>query len=61
MMQKHDLYIRMNNPGVIRVYAQMIRTSHINTVKELYNNLVTHASDHPKFPDLEKLYKERIG
>ena len=60
-MNKHDLYIRMNNPGVIRVYAQMIRTSDVNIVTELYNNLKEHAHDHPKFTDLEKLYKERIN
>jgi hypothetical protein len=52
---------RLNNPGVVRVYAHMIRTSPVDTVKELYNNLKEHAHDHPKFTDLEKLYKERIN
>jgi len=60
-MRNETFIDRLNNPGVVRVYAHMIRTSPVDTVKELYDNIKSNAGQHPKFLELEKLYKERIG
>ena len=60
-MKKNDFYVRLDNPGVVRVYAQMIRIEPIDVVRELYNNLKTHAHEHPKFTQLKPLFVERLG
>lgn len=52
---------RLNNPGVVRVYAHMIKTSETSVVTELRNNLREHAKDHPKMELLEPLFTERLG
>jgi hypothetical protein len=51
----------MNNPQVIRGYVQMIRNSEIEVVKDLRKNITEQANDHPKFEQLEQLFKERLG
>ena len=52
---------RLNNPGVVRVYAHMIKTSSTDVVTELRTNLRQHAKDHPKMELLEPLFTERLG
>lgn len=51
---------RMTNYMSYRVYANMIKTNDTNTVQNLYDNLIQHVSDHPKWPSLLELFKTRI-
>jgi hypothetical protein len=58
---QNEFYERMNNLNAYRTYAQMIRTSELNVVQDLYDNLSTHVNNHPKYPQLLELFKERLG
>ena len=60
-MTKQTFSERLNNPGVVRVYAQMIKTSPEDVVIDLRKNLQEHAKDHPKLELLEPLFVERLG
>ena len=60
-MKTSEIYQRMNNPNVLKGYAQMIRTCDEDTVKELRDNITKQANDHPKFELIEKLFVERLG
>ena len=58
---KQELWLRLNNPQTVRMYANMIRTSDMNVVRDLYDNLSTYCSEHSKYNDLLPLFKERLG
>ena len=58
---QNEFYERMNNMSAYRTYALMIRTSELDVVQNLYDNLSTHVSNHPKYPQLHELFKERLG
>lgn len=60
-MKNKEIYQRLNNPNVVKVYANMIKTSPENVVRELRTNITEHADDHPKYQMLENMFKERLG
>lgn len=60
-MKSKEIYQRLNNPNVVKVYVNMIKTSPENVVRELRANITEHADDHPKFEMLEQLFVERLG
>jgi hypothetical protein len=52
---------RLNNPGVFRVYRQMIENSPIDVVESLRENIQRQAKDHPKAIILEEYFIKRLG
>ena len=52
---------RLNNPGVVRVYRQMIENSPIEIVESLRENIKSQAPDHPKTQILEEFFVARLG
>jgi hypothetical protein len=52
---------RLNNPGVVRVYRQMIENSPIDIVIELRKNIQEQAPDHAKTKVLEEFFVKRLG
>jgi hypothetical protein len=52
---------RLNNPGVVRVYRQMIENSPIDVVIELRKNIQEQAPDHAKAKLLEEFFVKRLG
>jgi hypothetical protein len=52
---------RLNNPGVVRVYLQMIRNGDEATVKDLRKNLKDQAEGHSKQILLEEEIVKRLG
>lgn len=60
-MKNTEIYQRLNNPTVVKGYAQMIRNSEEHIVRDLRKNITEQANDHPKFETLEILFKERLG
>jgi len=52
---------RLNNPGIVRVYLQMIRNDDIEVVKNLRKTLKDNAEGHPKQVLLEEEIVKRLG
>jgi hypothetical protein len=52
---------RLNNPGVVRVYLQMIRNDSIDIVKDLRKTLKDNAEGHAKQVMLEEEFVKRLG
>ena len=52
---------RLNNPGVVRVYLQMIRNDSIDIVKDLRKTLKDQAEGHSKQILLEEEFVKRLG
>ena len=52
---------RLNNPGVVRVYRQMIENSPIEIVESLRENIKSQAPDHPKTKLFEEFFVARLG
>lgn len=52
---------RLNNPGIVRVYLQMIRNDTIDVVKELRKTLKDNAEGHAKQILLEEEIVKRLG
>lgn len=60
-MKDTHLYIRLNDYNAFRSIASMLRTYDLDTVKEIYNNLLNDAHDHPKFNTLKLIYEDRVN
>jgi hypothetical protein len=52
---------RLNNPGIVRVYLQMIRNDPANIVADLRKTLHDNAEGHPKLAILEEAFVARLG
>ena len=52
---------RLNNPGVVRVYRNIIENSPIDVVQSLRENIKSQAPDHPKTLILEEFFVKRLG
>ncbi len=52
---------RLNNPGIVRVYLQMIRNDSEDIVKDLRKNLKEQAEGHSKQIILEQEIVKRLG
>ena len=52
---------RLNNPGIVRVYLQMIRNDTVEIVTDLRKTLHENAKDHPKLIVLEEAFVARLG
>ena len=52
---------RLNNPGVVRVYLQMIRNDSIDIVKDLRKTLKDQAEGHSKQIMLDEEIAKRLG
>jgi hypothetical protein len=52
---------RLNNPGIVRVYLQMIRNDHEDIVRELRKTLKDNAEGHNKQILLEEEFVKRLG
>ena len=52
---------RLNNPGIVRVYLQMIRNDHEDIVRDLRKTLKDQAEGHSKQILLEEEIVKRIG
>ena len=52
---------RLNNPGIVRVYLQMIRNDHEDIVRELRKTLKDQAEGHSKQILLEEEIVKRLG
>jgi len=52
---------RLNNPGIVRVYLQMIRNDSIEVVTELRKTLKEQAEGHSKQILLEEEIVKRLG
>tara|TARA_R110002126_G_scaffold20833_1_gene76280 strand:+ start:382 stop:561 length:180 start_codon:yes stop_codon:yes gene_type:complete len=52
---------RLNNPGVVRVYLQMIRNDPVDIVKDLRKTLKDNAEGHAKQILLEEEIVKRLG
>jgi hypothetical protein len=51
---------RLNNPGIVRVYLQMIRNDHEDIVKDLRKTLKDNAEGHAKQVMLEEEFVKRL-
>ena len=52
---------RLNNPGIVRVYLQMIKNDPVETVRELRETLRTQADGHAKQILLDEEIAKRLG
>jgi len=52
---------RLNNPGIVRVYLQMIRNDNVEVVENLRKTLRDQAEGHPKQVLLEEEIVKRLG
>jgi hypothetical protein len=52
---------RLNNPGIVRVYLQMIRNDSVEVVENLRKTLKDNAEGHPKQVLLEEEIVKRLG
>jgi hypothetical protein len=52
---------RLNNPGIVRVYLQMIRNDHLDIVRDLRKTLKDNAEGHAKQILLEEEIVKRLG
>ena len=52
---------RLNNPGVVRVYLQMIRNDNEQVVRDLRKTLKDNAEGHAKQILLEEEIVKRLG
>ena len=52
---------RLNNPGIVRVYLQMIRNDPEDIVRELRKTLKDNAEGHAKQILLEEEIVKRLG
>jgi hypothetical protein len=52
---------RLNNPGIVRVYLQMIRNDTVEVVENLRKTLKDNAEGHPKQVLLEEEIVKRLG
>lgn len=52
---------RLNNPGIVRVYLQMIRNDPLHIVTDLRKTLRDNAEGHPKLAVLEEAFVARLG
>ena len=52
---------RLNNPGIVRVYLQMIRNDPEQTVRELRQTLKDNAEGHSKQIMLDEEIAKRLG
>jgi hypothetical protein len=52
---------RLNNPGIVRVYLQMIRNDSVEVVENLRKTLKENAEGHPKQVLLEEEIIKRLG
>jgi len=52
---------RLNNPGIVRVYLQMIRNDPVDIVKDLRKTLKDQAEGHAKQILLEEEFVKRLG
>jgi hypothetical protein len=52
---------RLNNPGIVRVYLQMIRNDSVEVVENLRKTLKENAEGHPKQVLLEEEIAKRLG
>jgi len=52
---------RLNNPGIVRVYLQMIRNDTEEVVRELRKTLKDNAEGHAKQILLEEEIVKRLG
>lgn len=52
---------RLNNPGVVRVYLQMIRNDNEEIVRDLRKTLKDNAEGHAKQILLEEEIVKRLG
>jgi hypothetical protein len=52
---------RLNNPGIVRVYLQMIRNDHLDIVRDLRKTLKDQAEGHAKQILLEEEIVKRLG
>ena len=52
---------RLNNPGIVRVYLQMIRNDHEDIVRDLRKTLKDNADGHAKQIMLEEEFVKRLG
>jgi hypothetical protein len=52
---------RLNNPGIVRVYLQMIRNDTVEVVENLRKTLKENAEGHPKQVLLEEEIVKRLG
>jgi hypothetical protein len=52
---------RLNNPGIVRVYLQMIRNDSVEVVENLRKTLRDQAEGHPKQVLLEEEIVKRLG
>lgn len=52
---------RLNNPGIVRVYLQMIRNDTVEIVTALRKTLHDNAEGHPKLAILEEAFVARLG
>jgi hypothetical protein len=52
---------RLNNPGIVRVYLQMIRNDHEDIVRDLRKTLKDQAEGHAKQILLEEEIVKRLG
>ena len=52
---------RLNNPGVVRVYLQMIRNDPVEVVRDLRKTLKDNAEGHSKQIMLDEEIAKRLG
>ena len=52
---------RLNNPGIVRVYLQMIRNDTEQVVRELRQTLKDNAEGHAKQIMLDEEISKRLG
>lgn len=57
----HELYDRLNNITIVKIYSNMIKNGELQVVRDLYENLNTHCSTHTQYQKLLPLFKERLG
>jgi hypothetical protein len=60
-MNKKHLYERLDNPFAVKSLVNIIKTSDMEVVEELYANITRDASNHPRYEAIVKAYNERVN
>lgn len=60
-MKDTHLYTRLSQYNSFKSLLNLINTSDIPTVKELFANITREANDHPKYIAIKEAYVKRVG
>ena len=60
-MKDTHMYMRLSNYSSFRSLLNVINTENMDVVEQVYENITTHANDHPKYVAIKDAYDKRKG